>query len=122
MHADKDKQEFSNSGVYVTPTLATMTYLTFCVPLVYLWCTFGGTPTVVIDSAVGAEGVLENNGQMTALVCVPKIGRQLRFNGSLLRGVPIELAPELQTTVRVTLLVDVWLGYKPKACVSETEA
>ena len=70
-HADKDEQKFSDSGVCVTPTLATVTYLTS-----------GGAPTIVVDSAASAEGVLENNGQRTALGCVPKIGRQLRFNGS----------------------------------------
>jgi len=100
-HCDKDEERWDQEQICVAPALATVTYLTD-----------GGTPTVVVDSPCRDDASLAP-GRHQAVVCQPKTGRHLRFQGNLLHAVPSELAEPGYSEMRVTVLVNVWLGHKP---------
>eukprot|EP00658_Telonema_sp_P-2_P068102 TRINITY_DN5702_c0_g1_i2.p1 TRINITY_DN5702_c0_g1~~TRINITY_DN5702_c0_g1_i2.p1 ORF type:complete len:338 (+),score=31.63 TRINITY_DN5702_c0_g1_i2:152-1165(+) len=109
-HCDKDEELYAREGHCVTPALATVTYLSA-----------SGNPTVVVDSRASEDGRLEWRGwkrvrkRVRAVACSPRPGRQLRFDGALLHGVPADLGNGGRG-LRITLLVNIWLCHRPAEC------
>ena len=115
-HWDKDEDLVDEYGVCVCPAISTVTYLSDC-----------GAPTVVlektpptmyedVDAFRGAVGV--------ANASFPESGKHIAFDGRMLHGAPRELAksaPE-RGYLRVSFLVNVWLGYKPRGIVDFPES
>ena len=49
----------------------------------------------------------------------PRVGRHVRFDGRLLHGAPLELLEargDEAPYVRVTFLVNIWIGHRPRGC------
>ena len=54
-----------------------------------------------------------------AHIVPPRVGRHVRFDGRLLHGAPLELLEaraDESPYVRVTFLVNIWIGHKPGGC------
>ena len=111
------------AGVYEPPFLSTVTYLSDC-----------GAPTVILPvwhpACPQPQSVtsLAQQGDV-ATVSFPRVGKHLVFDGRRLHGCPagFELLDDEATDgagavappharVRVSLLVNVWLGHRPLLC------
>ena len=79
------------------------------------YLTDGGAPTLVLDRFMPAgPAALPGPCGSQAWAAAPRRGRHLAFDGRLLHGAPPELADSpVAGPVRVTLLVNVWVGYVP---------
>ena len=111
-HWDKDESLVDDYGVNVHPAISTVTYVTNA-----------GAPTLVCEKtapvmyedADGFRGVVRK-----AVLSHPETGKHLSFDGRMLHGAPRELArtcldaDEQSNSVRVSFLVNVWLGHKPR--------
>ena len=106
MHFDKDERAYSECGLFVHPLASTVTYLTS-----------EGAPTLVVDARLSPEGkYVEAVGD--AHIVPPRVGRHVRFDGRLLHGAPLELLEargDEAPYVRVTFLVNIWIGHRPRA-------
>ena len=107
MHFDKDERAYSECGLFVHPLASTVTYLTS-----------EGAPTLVVDARLSPEGkYVEAVGD--AHIVPPRVGRHVRFDGRLLHGAPLELLEargDEAPYVRVTFLVNIWIGHRPRGC------
>ena len=107
MHFDKDERAYSECGLFVHPLASTVTYLTS-----------EGAPTLVVDVRLSPEGkYVEAVGD--AHIVPPRVGRHVRFDGRLLHGAPLELLEaraDGAPYVRVTFLVNIWIGHRPRGC------
>lgn len=92
LHFDKDERAHAESDEWRHPSLATATYLTDA-----------GAPLVVFDTASSGEGAVERGWLVS-----PRRGRHVAFLGDRLHGVPGELAPQNDTSQRVSILVNLW--------------
>ena len=98
---------YSECGLFVHPLASTVTYLSS-----------EGAPTLVVDARLSPEGkYVEAVGD--AHIVPPRVGRHVRFDGRLLHGAPLELLEargDESPYVRVTFLVNIWIGHKPRGC------
>jgi hypothetical protein len=124
---DEDLRLLCGGSMYIHPHLSTVTYLTDI-----------GAPTMVLSKRVNpmtGENVIEEV-DTTGMVCWPKRGKHLSFDGRYLHAAPSDLMEDgmfdRQTSFnepkemrdkerkvqqrrhrRVTFLVNIWLNYKP---------
>ena len=106
LHWDSDEEHKATSGEHVPPWLGTVTYLGN-----------HGAPTVVFPVAADAHGrATRCRDGIGAFVSTPREGKHLAFDGRLLHGALHELAAAHEEEyVRVSLLVNLWIGHKPDA-------
>ena len=106
-HWDKDEDLVDEFGVNVHPAISTVTYLADA-----------GAPTLVLDKTPPTmyEDVDGFRGACgAARLSYPEAGKHVVFDGRLLHGAPRELARAVPSGyLRVSFLVNVWLGYKPR--------
>jgi hypothetical protein len=110
LHYDKDEDLAETFGLGVFPTLSTVTYLTDSI---------GAPPTLVLSRRYDETN--SANPIHHVLVSHPRRGKHLVFDGRLLHGAPFHLvfreqARSISSTdinVRVTFLVNLWIGHKP---------
>lgn len=121
-HFDRDEQLFLNChAVFEPPFLSTVTYLsdagapTLVLPVVHPSCAASADA-----SAACAGGQLE-----CEMFCsFPRTGKHLLFDGRLLHGCPAGYEgagaaaqePQGKGQLRISLLVNVWLGHRPLLC------
>ena len=109
-HCDEDIDLAERKGVSLSPSLATVTYLTsYGAPLVLL-----STPTFRQYSD-GSESSLEGLGSLSPEVYVshPVAGKHLAFDGRLLHGVPTDDRIQHLAGERLSLMVNLWVGRQP---------
>lgn len=109
LHWDEDEDFKGARGEHLPPWLATVTYLGDL-----------GAPTIVLPVGADAHGraVLPRAGgaprTFGAFLSHPVAGKHLAFDGRLLHGALHDLAPPCEEAyVRVSLLVNVWIGHQP---------
>jgi hypothetical protein len=108
-HWDKDEDLVDDYGVNVHPAISTVTYLTDT-----------GAPTLVLDhrAPLMYEDLDGFRGHVSSgHLSYPRAGKHVAFDGRLLHGAPRELTRAGAAPpgyVRVSFLVNVWLGYKPR--------
>jgi len=103
LHWDSDELHKRASGEHLPPWLATVTYLGS-----------SGAPTVVLPAVADAHGRAVRAGACCAHLSHPVPGKHLAFDGRLLHGALHDMqAPSAAPYVRISLLVNVWLGHRP---------
>jgi len=111
IHWDCDEERKGRTGDHVPPYLATVTYLTSA-----------GAPTIVLPVASCPRGravMMPEAAAEPCLLCYasfPITGKHLAFDGRLLHGACRDDDPaphEASDGERVTVLVNLWLGYRP---------
>ena len=104
IHWDCDEELKGRTGEHVPPYLATVTYLTSA-----------GAPTIVlpVGSCCRGRAVVHEDGQCYA--SFPLARKHLAFDGRLLHGAERDDDPAADEAEceRVTLLVNIWVGYQP---------
>ena len=103
-HWDKDESLVDAYGVNVHPAVSTVTYLGDAGAPTFV---ADKTPPVMYEELEAFRGSIGN-----AVLSHPEAGKHLSFDGRMLHGAPRELARE-GSGLRVTFLVNVWLGHKP---------
>ena len=124
---DEDLRLLCGGSMYIHPHLSTVTYLTDI-----------GAPTMVLSKRVDpmtGQSVIDNE-RIIGLVCWPKRGKHLSFDGRFLHAAPPDLMEDGKFDAqciskisdgmgdkekkvlerrhrRVTFLVNIWLNYKP---------
>ena len=88
----------------VHPAVSTVTYLGDAGAPTFV---ADKTPPVMYEELEAFRGAIGN-----AVLSHPETGKHLSFDGRMLHGAPRELARE-GSGLRVTFLVNVWLGHKP---------
>lgn len=104
LHWDGDEGTKRATGEHIPPWLATVTY------------TGGqGAPTIVFPVAADALGrALPPKLKLGSFISYPKAGKHLAFDGRLLHGALHEMSlPTEEPFVRVSVLVNMWLGHRP---------
>lgn len=115
-HWDKDEDlvDETEGDITVHPQISTVTYLTD-----------GGSPTIILphvykqnDPGEGeGEGAVEpsDSNIECAFASYPKLCKHVSFDGRFLHGCPGALAvdPPPGDGVRMTFLVNLWIGWKP---------
>ena len=112
-HWDMDLDVMRAHGVGLHPHLSTVTYLSD-----------GGGPTAVIEQRRPEEGGVRLKDRRGMLLSCPAVGKHFVFDGRFLHGVPSLPATESDAAggataaseeggLRVTFLVNIWLGYTP---------
>lgn len=127
-HFDKDEdlRVMMDGSMWVHPHLSTVTYLTSI-----------GAPTMVVEKRVDLSGqILNETSSVCGSVSWPRKGKHLVFDGRFLHAAPTDLLEEgafdeqckfdtpidisekerkvlMRRHRRVTLLVNIWLNYKP---------
>lgn len=98
LHWDKDEELIDEGGPIIHPIISTVTYLTS-----------QGAPTLIIP-------ISSRNGSSSdhVFLSYPFRGKHISFDGRWLHSAPRFLAREAPPDyLRVTLLVNIWKGYKP---------
>lgn len=118
-HTDKDEDLVDEGGPLIHPAVSTVTYLS---------CGPAAAPTVIVSLSQPlpptrpAKRPRDGGAALaTARSCFlshAERGKSIAFEGRFLHGAPRALAPAGPAAVvaappRVTLLVNVWLGWKP---------
>mmetsp|Transcript_14551 Transcript_14551/g.19403 ORF Transcript_14551/g.19403 Transcript_14551/m.19403 type:complete len:364 (-) Transcript_14551:250-1341(-) len=114
-HFDKDEELCAGTGIYLSPQISTVTYLTA-----------NGGPTVLLDCAAHpATGIPVSIDDLncpiqscqTLELVYPAIGRHLSFDGRKMHAVVPALQRQSASSAhpRITLLVNIWLGHTPLA-------
>jgi hypothetical protein len=103
-HYDKDECLAEEFAVGVYPQLSTVSYFTS-----------GGAPTIILDNTTA---VAISTPITTAHVSHPQRGKHVVFDGRLLHAAPAHSllrlpGVDMDGGVRVTFLVNVWLGHRP---------
>jgi hypothetical protein len=118
LHYDKDEEMAENFEVGIFPTISTVTYITnsaqYCHPTVVYDC-LASTP---VGTAI-----------KDCFISVPEVGKHIAFDGRLLHGAPSELIPFVRTNkstsaddeLRITFLVNIWIGHRPSAVSPMTQ-
>ena len=120
-HFDRDEELAQRHGVDRNPFASTVTYLTDA-----------GAPTLLLplydrDGRSGEGGLARAAGDDGAVLSYPAAGKHLVFDGRLLHGCPAQLsrAPEAVAGAaweRLSVLVNVWIGHRPLAAASMSDA
>ncbi len=112
LHYDKDEAMASSFELGIFPLVSTVTYITeseeYCHPTVVFDC-LASTP---VGSPI-----------RECFISFPQIGKHIAFDGRLLHGAPSELLPFVKCNrsnvgnndLRITFLVNVWVGHRPSA-------
>ena len=107
-HWDKDETLAALHGVYVSPHLSTVTYLSD-----------HGAPTAIIPLRTGIDGGFAESGGLTSntmFLSYPRSGKHCCFDGRWLHAAPRCFdfrAKDSACGPRISLLVNVWLGHVP---------
>jgi len=106
LHWDKDEALVDEGGPTVHPFVSTVTYVAGG---------DGGAPTIVVPLAPLDKPKGASSRAGACFVSYPRRGKSIAFDGRWLHGAPVSLmrgtAPE--GTLRITLLVNVWRGWRP---------
>ena len=107
-HFDKDEEARERYGVWLTPHVATVTYVEG---------DGGSAPTVVFDGLTPRSQPDAENHDGSAcertVVMFPSRGAHFKFDGRFLHGVYEELSRDGDEGRRTTLLANVWFNHKP---------
>ena len=107
LHYDKDEHIAEEYVVGVFPQVSTVTYLTDAAE---------AGPTIVVENALSNP---PGTPISRAIVAHPAVGRHLAFDGKFLHGAPREALlrrpSEGKDALRITFLVNCWLGHRPRA-------
>lgn len=111
IHWDCDHILMSDTGEHVSPTLATVTYLSS-----------HGAPTVTFPVVADAKGQAQpeygGGTGLSAYASFPLTGKHFVFDGKLLHGVPYDgPSHEVEGSDakhRITFLCNMWVGARPR--------
>jgi len=118
LHWDKDEKRMMSGGLYKTPNFTSVTYLSD-----------GGYPTFALSVQIDDNGALapikaSGKSLTSAYFGLPKFGRHITFDASLLHGV-LYLPQYVSRTAnkkRYVLVMSFWLdGYKPEGAIPMTQ-
>ena len=105
-HWDKD-YGLEDSGVNLSPHLATVTYLSN-----------NGSPTVMLNKTTPTGYTEDFSGTADQIfISRPKIGKHISFDGRFLHSAPLELSlwpNQVKGETRYSFLVNIWLNWKPQ--------
>jgi hypothetical protein len=102
-HWDMDLDVMRSHGLALHPHLSTVTYLS----------DVGGPTLVVPQRRPDAERGVRLRPRRACTVSFPAVAKHFCFDGRFLHGVPKPRAAAAAAGMRVTFLVNIWLGYKP---------